>query len=103
MKIPSKELIELLSKKTVLIDEARGYSKEIETLEETRRKVGLQVQKIKDKVIPLVKKLTDGKLAEFEEITQVDIKDGEIDITVVNVVEDFKRDYLEAKKKAEIK
>jgi len=103
MKIPSKELIELLSKKTVLIDEARGYSKEIETLEGTRRKVGLQVQKIKDKVIPLVKKLTDGKLAEFEEITQVDIKDGEIDITVVNVVEDFKRDYLEAKKKAEIK
>lgn len=99
MKIQSKELVDLLTKKNVLIEEARGYSKEIDALEETRRKVGLQVQKIKDKVIPLVKKLTDGKLAEFEEITQVDVKDGEIEVGIVNVIDEFKRDYLEAKAK----
>ena len=99
MKIQSKELVNLLEKKNELVNEGRAISKEIEKQETERNKVGLQIQKLKDKILPLVAKLTDGKLAEFEEITQVENKDGEIEVTVVNVVEDFKRDYLEAKAK----
>jgi len=86
-------------KKSGLVDQGRELSKAIEKLENDRRKVGLQIQKLKDKILPLVAKLTIDKLVEFEEISTVDIKGDEIEIKTFNVVDDFKKDYLEAKKK----
>jgi hypothetical protein len=98
MILSNKELGTLLTKKSGFVDEGRAITKQIEELETARRKVGLQIQKLKDKIVPLVAKLTEGKLAEFEEISTVDLKGDEIEIKTFNVVEDFKRDYLEAKK-----
>ncbi len=99
MIIKNKELSALLIKKSGLVDQGRELSKAIEKLENDRRKVGLQIQKLKDKILPLVAKLTIDKLVEFEEISTVDIKGDEIEIKTFNVVDDFKKDYLEAKKK----
>jgi len=99
MIIKNKELSALLVKKSGLVDQGRELSKAIEKLENDRRKVGLQIQKLKDKILPLVAKLTIDKLVEFEEISTVDIKGDEIEIKTFNVVDDFKKDYLEAKKK----
>ena len=98
IKINHKELGSLLSKKNELVTEGREISKQIEKLETERNKVGLQIQKVKDKLIPLVKKLTEGKLEQFEEITTVEPYGSEIVINTCNVVEDFKRQYLEQTK-----
>jgi hypothetical protein len=95
----NKEIVELLTKKETLVIEGREVTKKIEELENDRRKIGLQIQKVKDKVIPMVNKLMEGNLKEFEEIGTVEVKDGELDISIVDVVENFKRDYKEAKNK----
>lgn len=103
MIIKNKTLVDLLIKKGALIDDARAISKKIEELENDRRKVGLQVQKLKDKIIPLVHKETKDLLGEYEEISEVEPKDGEVIIKTVDVLENFKRDYKEARAKAEEK
>ena len=103
IKLNSKELLKLLQSKSTLVEEGRGITKEIEKLETDRRKVGLQIQKLKDKIIPLVTKLTKDSMAEYEEISTVDIKGDEIEVITVDVVENFKRDYKEARKNAETK
>ncbi len=95
----NKEIVELLTKKETLVIEGREVTKKIEELENDRRKIGLQIQKVKDKVIPMVNKLMEGNLKEFEEIGTVEVKDGELDISIVDVIENFKRDYKEAKNK----
>jgi hypothetical protein len=95
----NKEIVELLTKKETLVKEGREVTKKIDELENDRRKIGLQIQKVKDKVIPLVNKLMEGNLKEFEEIGTVEVKDGELDISIVDVIENFKRDYKEAKNK----
>jgi uncharacterized coiled-coil DUF342 family protein len=101
MIIKNATLKGLLEKKDELVTEARGISKKIEELETERRKIGLQVQKVKDKVIPIVRKETDALLQEFEEVSTVEVKDGEIVVTTVNVLEDFKRDYKTAREQAD--
>lgn len=101
MIIKNKSLVGLLKEKDVLVTGGRAISKEIEKLENDRRKVGLQIQKLKDKILPMVEKLTKDSLQGFEEITQVDIKnDEEVEISVINVVDEFKKTYIEQKQKA---
>lgn len=103
LKIQSKELSSLLAKKNEFVTEGRELSKKIEALESERNKCGLQIQKMKDKIIPLVKKLTDGKLGEFEDITTVETFGSDVVINTYDVVEDFKKQYLDAKNKPEEK
>lgn len=104
MIIKSKKLVGLLKEKDVLVTEGRAISKDIEKLENDRRKVGLQIQKVKDKILPMVDELMKDKLQGFEEITTVDIKsEDEVEILVTNVVEDFKKAYIEQKQKPEAK
>jgi len=98
MIIKNKKLVGLLKEKDVLVTEGRAISKEIDKLENDRRKVGLQIQKIKDKILPMVDEITKDKMQEFEEITTVNIKsEDEVEISVTNVIEDFKKAYVEQK------
>jgi hypothetical protein len=98
MIIKNKKLVGILKEKDVLVTEGRAISKEIDKLENDRRKVGLQIQKIKDKILPMVDEITKGKMQEFEEITTVNIKsEDEVEISVTNVIEDFKKAYIEQK------
>ncbi len=98
MIIKNKKLVGLLKEKDVLVTEGRAISKEIDKLENDRRKVGLQIQKIKDKILPMVDEITKDKMQEFEEITTVNIKsEDEVEISVTNVIEDFMKAYVEQK------
>lgn len=104
MIIKNKKLVGLLKEKDVLVNEGRAISKEIDKLENDRRKVGLQIQKLKDKILPMVDEVSKGMLQEFEEITTVNISgDDSVEILVTNVIEDFKKAYIEQKQKPESK
>jgi hypothetical protein len=100
MIIKQKKLVGLLNEKDILVTSGRAISKDIEKLENDRRKVGLQIQKLKDKILPMVDELTKDKLQEFEEITAVNVhSEDEIEVLVTNVIEDFKKAYIEQKQK----
>lgn len=101
MKLQHKELFNLLKDKNKLIEEGRKISVKIESLETQRNKLALQVQKIKDKVIPIVKGIVDGQLGEFEEISEVRALPviNEVEIETYDQVEQFK-EYLTEKKNA---
>ena len=103
IKINNKELSSLLGKKNEFVLQGREFSKQIEKLEAERNKCGLQIQKLKDKIVPIVKKEVDGKLGEFEDITTVELYGSDVIINTYDVVEDFKKNYLEAKNKPEEK
>lgn len=68
-----------------------------EQLERERNKIALKIQKVKDRLIPLVKKEVAPQLQEFEDIEKVEIKKGEAVVSVFNHVEEFKKTF---KKKA---
>jgi len=100
MKLEHKELFSLLKDKEKLVTEGRNLSTRIESLETQRNKLALQVQKIKDKIVPILKELTDGQLAEFEEVSEVHTLPilNQVEITTYDQLEQFK-EYLKEKKR----
>ena len=97
--INNEKLKTLLKKKGDLITEGRKITEEISKLEEERNKLGLKVQKLKDQIVPIVMDETKGKLAEFEEIENVELKDGEIEVRTYDAIEEYKKHYLANKNK----
>ncbi len=68
--------------------------KQREDKDREMNKIALKVQKIKDKVIPLIKKEVKPLLkTEYDDIETAKIKDGKLVITTFNHVEDFKRTF----------
>lgn len=67
--------------------------KEKEELERERNKVALKVQKIKDKVIPIVQKEVKPLLKEYDDIETAKVKDGKVVINTFNYLEDFKAKF----------
>lgn len=61
-----------------------------EKLERERNKIALKVQKIKDKVIPLVRKAVIPLLEEYDDIERAEIVDNEVVVTTFNHLEEFK-------------
>jgi len=97
-KIDSKKIKKLLEDKDALIQEGRKSAKRMEELEKEQRKLALKVQKLKDKVVPLVKKYyADMNLTEFEEVVAVEVKDGEVIVKIDDVIELYRAHYLEKK------
>lgn len=85
-----------------LIDEHKGYLKEIEKLERDRNKIALKVQKIKDRVIPLIQKEVVPKfvkrevtvdMSKFDDIETAKVKDGKVVIHTFNHLDDWKRKF----------
>lgn len=64
-----------------------------EKLERERNKIALKVQKIKDKVIPIVKKEVKPLLGEYDDIETAKISEGMVIITTFNYLDDFKRKF----------
>ncbi len=94
-------------KGTLLITEYKKLAVELNTQidivmaeEEKRNKIALQIQKTKDRLIPVEKKLTKGELGEFEVVTNMQIGKelNGIEINVVDAVEEFKEAYRKKKK-----
>ena len=91
----NKELRKLLDKKSLIVDEGRKLSKEIEKLEKERNRDALKLQKIKDRVIPILQKEIAPQLGEFEDIQSIDKKDDKSDVLVA-VIFDRVEQYKEA-------
>ena len=74
-------------------DEHLALMDKREKLERERNKVALKVQKIKDRVIPLIKKEVKPLLAEYDDIETAKTKDGKVVIATFNHLEDFKKKF----------
>jgi len=96
MKINDEKLYKLLEKKDALVLAGRKQSELVEKEQQELNKCGLKIQKIKDKVVPLMNGYKkqwreEGVLGEFEEVTGVELVDGEIVITKVDMLEEYKK------------
>ena len=63
-----------------------------------RNKVALKVQKIKDRVIPLIRKECVSQLGEFEDIETAVLKNGVVTVKTFNHLEDWKKAFTSKKK-----
>lgn len=99
-KIIHKELYDLLNQKSKLVEAGRALTKKIDDLETERNKVGLQIQKLKDVIIPLVESIMAKSLGEFEMITTVEVdkeKKHQIIINYIDQIEEYKKAIRERK------
>ena len=76
-----------------LLDEHKGYLKEIEQLERDRNKIALKVQKVKDRVIPIIQKEVKPLLEEYDDIETAKVKDGKVLVETFNHLADWKRKF----------
>jgi len=77
-----------------LKDEHYAFLAEIEKLERDRNKIALKVQKIKDKIIPIVQKEVKPLLNdEYDDIETAQAKDGKVIITTFNHLTEFKKRF----------
>lgn len=67
--------------------------KEKEVLERDRNKIALKVQKIKDKVIPIIQKEVKPLLGQYDDIETAKTKNGKVIIDTFNHLEDFKSKF----------
>ena len=64
-----------------------------EKLERERNKVALKIQKIKDKVIPMIQKSVMPHLKEYDDIEKAEVVDDEVVVTTFNRLEEFKKQF----------
>lgn len=74
-------------------DEHLQLLKDKEVLERDRNKIALKVQKIKDKVIPIIQKEVKPLLGEYDDIETAKTKDGKVVISTFNHLETFKSKF----------
>lgn len=67
--------------------------KEREELERDRNKIFLKVQKIKDKLVPLIQKEVKPLLKEYDDIETAKTKDGMVIISTFNHLQEFKNKF----------
>jgi hypothetical protein len=78
-----------------LVDQYYELKKKKDELEEENNKNALKVQKIKDKVVPKIKKIVAPQLAEYEDIEAISVVDDEIQVSTFNHLDEFKARYAE--------
>lgn len=61
--------------------------------ERRRNKIALKVQKIKDKVVPLIHKYVKPLLKEYEDIETAKLEDGKVVIETFNHLEQWKKNF----------
>ena len=74
-------------------DKHMEMMKEREKCERDRNKIFLKVQKIKDKVIPLIQKHVKPLLNPYDDIETAKTKDGKVIINTFNHLEEFKAKF----------
>ena len=96
VELQNAKVHKLLEEKAKLVDEGKSYQKEVDELQKKQRKVGLKLNKVKKKVIPLVAEISSElAIGQFEAPMNVSIIDGKDILTIVDKVEDFKKRLLE--------
>ncbi|MHA1304652.1 MAG: hypothetical protein ACTSPI_13220 [Candidatus Heimdallarchaeaceae archaeon] len=86
-----KKIAKLLIKKKELVKKGRGISRQIEQLEKDRNKLALQVQKIKDKIIPFARRIKKEHLSKYEDIQSLELKGDDIIITTFDYIEEYRK------------
>lgn len=64
-----------------------------EDKEQERNKIALKVQKIKDRVIPIIHKEVKPQLVEYEDIQTAEIVKGEVVVKIYSKLEEWKEAY----------
>ena len=96
VELKNAKLFKLLEDKEVLVGKGRELQKDIEEIQKEQRKIGLKLNKVKEKVIPLVEKESEKiEIEQFETPAAVDIKDGKAILTILDQIEDTKKKILE--------
>ena len=99
IKIESTKIKDLIQKKGDLVVKGRALNKQKEDIGIELNKVSLQINKLGDKIIPLVRDI-NVELGEFEQIQDVQIVDGELVMTIFDMLEDYKEKLIKAKQEA---
>lgn len=107
-KTNNPELVELLKQRNARVDEGRALSKQIDDLEEERNKIGLQINKIKDKIIPIAEEIMKPLMGEFQMVTTTRLTpildaeekptgqyEDEVQIEWIDEIEEFKKILIE--------
>ncbi len=90
IKLKHDKLHGIFNNRKIIQDEISEKYAEFQRVEKELGKLGLKLQKEKEKVIPINEKIMkDYELTEFEYVSKVDAKDGEIIIEIRDQVEDF--------------
>lgn len=105
--IQNKKIQKLLEERSPLVAEGQALQLELEELKkafqekmELQNKAAKKINKIKDKLVPLLNKEMQGKLDEFEDTREAEIKGDDIIVTIGNHLEEFKVRFYEQKNKA---
>lgn len=97
IKLTDPKLHALITEKGVLVEEGRKLYKEIEKQVAVQAKHGIKIQKLKDKMIPLVKALPI-EISEFEDIIEFGVEGNDVTIKIIDQVEAYKSRLREKKK-----
>lgn len=97
IKVKNADLMKWLKEKDKLVTEGRDLSVKIEELEAKRNKCGMQIQKLKDKIIPISEELVKAHLPEFGMLTTINIDGNEIRLDYVDQIEEYKKYLTEQK------
>lgn len=73
--------------------EHKAEMKNKERLERDRNKIALKIQKIKDKVIPIIQKEVKPQLKEYDDIETAQAKSGKVFVTTFNHLADWTRKF----------
>lgn len=91
--------VELLLQFKDLSVEVKNLTDQITKLEEERNKLAIKGQKVKDKLNPIIKKLTLEDEGEYEVVSKVEANDkGEIIVEFSDMLEEWKKAYKERNK-----
>lgn len=104
IKITNKAIFDGLKEKDKFVEEGRKLTDKIESMETQRNTVGMKIQKVKDRIIPLIEEEVKAiELGEFETVGDVKATSvlNEVEIEVFDQVEAYKEYILDEKKKKE--
>ena len=107
--IKDKALLKVLSDKKELVGEILEMNDSIKTLEDDRMDIAKKLDKVKSKILAGAKKHVDKvEVSEFEQVRTIDVIDGELVLTIIDSVEEFKEKerasvIAQAEKEAEAK
>lgn len=99
--VTHEEIYKALVEKNEQVKEGRELSEQIEKLEEERNKIGLQIQKLKDRIIPEIEEIIKGiEMSEYEAVGEVRAgeQENEVEIEIFDQIEAYK-EFLDDKKK----
>lgn len=95
----SDKAVELLLQFKDFSKEVKDLTDKITALEEERNKLAIKGQRVKDKLNPLIQKLTKADEGEFEVVSKVETNDkGEVIVEFSDMLEEWKKAYKERNK-----